>query len=223
MKTMPYLCSILSLFLSAAGADIITCRDGRKVEAIVMEETKTHLVVNLYGQKVEIPRSRILGVETVDAGRNTALEERWRALDREFKSSYPTPVTPAGQKYRPVTRLPFVTPRPTVTPTRTPRPEAARSRDTKSRRGADTSPREKSTNAHRARLNWNHKVRTAIYEKRVLIGMTKREVRRAWGWPERTHPVGGINITTDRWTYRRKDEGLVDCYFENGKLVRISR
>ncbi|MCX6354813.1 MAG: hypothetical protein NTZ78_07915 [Candidatus Aureabacteria bacterium] len=62
-------------------------------------------------------------------------------------------------------------------------------------------------------------IRTAIHEKRLIIGMTQAEVRSAWGWPDLTHPVQGVATETDRWTYRREGKGFVDLYFENGILT----
>ncbi|MEJ2745926.1 MAG: hypothetical protein P8123_09635 [bacterium] len=74
---------------------------------------------------------------------------------------------------------------------------------------------------HQPRLVKQREIRKAIREKRVIVGMTPRDVRSAWGWPELTHPVQGINESTDRWTFRRDGMGLVDLYFRNGTLVRI--
>jgi len=62
-------------------------------------------------------------------------------------------------------------------------------------------------------------IRTAIHEKRVILGMTQADVRSAWGWPELTHPVQGVATETDRWIYRREGKGFVDLYFENGILT----
>ena len=45
----------------------------------------------------------------------------------------------------------------------------------------------------------------------------------AWGGPDRTHPARGPHSSTDRWTYRREGEGLVDLYFRNGVLTQINR
>jgi len=71
------------------------------------------------------------------------------------------------------------------------------------------------------RLQKQQEIKKAIREKRVIVGMTPNEVRSAWGWPELTHPVQGIDESTDRWTFRRKGHGLVDLYFKNGTLVHI--
>lgn len=73
------------------------------------------------------------------------------------------------------------------------------------------------------RLLKQQEIKEAIREKRVIVGMTQKEVRSAWGWPELTHPVQGIDESTDRWTFRRKGQGMVDLYFQNGILVRIVR
>lgn len=72
------------------------------------------------------------------------------------------------------------------------------------------------------RLVKQQEIKKAIREKRVIVGMTPNEVRSAWGWPELTHPVQGIDESTDRWTYRRKGHGLADLYFRNGILERIN-
>ena len=57
----------------------------------------------------------------------------------------------------------------------------------------------------------------------VLVGMTEKEVSSAWGSPDRTHPVHGVDVSSDRWTFRREGEGLVDIYFKNGVVTNISR
>ncbi len=71
------------------------------------------------------------------------------------------------------------------------------------------------------RLQKQLEIKKAIREKRVIVGMTENEVRSAWGWPELMHPVHGIDESSDRWTFRRKGQGLVDLYFKNGILVQI--
>jgi hypothetical protein len=73
------------------------------------------------------------------------------------------------------------------------------------------------------RLLKKQQIKKAIREQRVIVGMTQKEVRSSWGWPELTHPVQGIDESTDRWTFRRKGQGTVDLYFRNGILVRIDR
>jgi len=64
-------------------------------------------------------------------------------------------------------------------------------------------------------------IRKAISEKRLIRGMTAEQVKSSWGWPDWTHPVSGVNVSTDRWTYRRKGTGFIDLYFEDGVLVNI--
>jgi len=83
------------------------------------------------------------------------------------------------------------------------------------------SPKWNANGARQPRLVKQREIRKAIREKRVIVGMTPSEVRSAWGWPELTHPVHGIDESTDRWTFRREGLGLVDLYFRNGALVRI--
>lgn len=91
----------------------------------------------------------------------------------------------------------------------------------KSFAGMHQAPGQKALPERQKQLMQMNEVRQAIREKRLLAGMTEQEVRSAWGWPEFTHPVHGVDTFTDRWTYRRKGEGLVDLYFENGVLTRI--
>jgi len=76
---------------------------------------------------------------------------------------------------------------------------------------------------YQRRLLKKQQIKKAIREQRVIAGMTQKEVRSSWGWPELTHPVQGIDESTDRWTFRRKGQGMVDLYFRNGILVRIDR
>lgn len=83
-------------------------------------------------------------------------------------------------------------------------------------------PTQNAAGAYHHRLAKQQEIKKAIREKCVIIGMTPNEVRSAWGWPELVHPVQGIDETTDRWTFRRKGQGLVDLYFRNGALERIN-
>lgn len=101
-------------------------------------------------------------------------------------------------------------PRPTSTPPK--QPASAK----------HVKPKQNAAAAHQPRLVKLQEIKRAIREKRVIVGMTPSEVRSAWGWPEFIHPVQGIDETTDRWTYRRKGQGLVDLYFRNGILERIN-
>jgi hypothetical protein len=86
-----------------------------------------------------------------------------------------------------------------------------------------TSSEKSAVGAHQRRLLKKQQIKKAIRERRLIVGMTQKEVRSSWGWPELTHPVQGIDESTDRWTYRRKGQGMVDLYFKNGILVRIDQ
>ncbi|MCX6357796.1 MAG: hypothetical protein NT045_08005 [Candidatus Aureabacteria bacterium] len=72
-------------------------------------------------------------------------------------------------------------------------------------------------------LSKRYEIRKATREKRVITGMGEHDVKSAWGWPEFTHPVQGVDTSTDRWTYRRGGEGFVDIYFQNGVVTHIIR
>ena len=85
-----------------------------------------------------------------------------------------------------------------------------------------TSPKRNTGGEYQQRLAKQQEIKKAIREKRVIVGMTPKEVRSAWGWPELVHPVHGIDESTDRWTFRRKDQVLAYLYFRNGILERIN-
>lgn len=70
------------------------------------------------------------------------------------------------------------------------------------------------------RLSRERAVRAAIRRKEVLPGMTPREVRDAWGWPDLTHPVHGVGVYTDRWIYTR-DGARTIVYFNRGTVTRV--
>jgi len=200
---------------AALRADTVTCTDGRAMTCIILGESERAVRISLYGQEVEISRSAISSIGRASGEENAALEEEWRSLRGRFSEESPAPKrrTPAPTRAADET-APARTPSlrataPTPLPRRTPA-------------GPRPAPHP-AADKRRQEILWRGEVRKAIAEKRVIPGMTAREVHSAWGWPERTHPVHGIDGSTDRWTYRREAEGLVDLYFKNGILTHLSR
>lgn len=206
-RTLPCILSAAAILTAPPlFADTITYTDGKVLEAIVERETDSTVTVTLYGQRVEIPRNRLESIERATGEANRKLAEGWKQISMPSAGTSPRDFPPAGAAKRPLA---------TAQPP---------TRKTSSRRsGSPTSPPAGKRRPVKVQdsVAWNTTVRKAIREKRVIRGMTEREVRSAWGWPERTHPVHGIDVDTDRWTYRRKGKGLADLYFENGKLIDI--
>lgn len=73
--------------------------------------------------------------------------------------------------------------------------------------------RRRAVNAH----PWPERVKAAVLENRVEIGMTREQVTAAWGQPR------NVDVTAvtrqEQWTYG----GPVYLYFTNGALVTIAR
>ena len=186
-----------------AGADTLTYRDGRTLRCVIEEETAAAVTVVLHGRRVEIPRSLIASTTREDGAENAALLGTWERARRADKAAPPGPPT-----------APPPDPPPAATPyAGLPEPADA----------AESHPPRPDPPDRRRELRWKQEVGAAIRERRVLVGMTEREARAAWGSPDLTHPVRGPHTSTDRWTYRREGEGLVDLYFENGVLTQINR
>jgi hypothetical protein len=186
-----------------AGADMLTYRDGRTLRCVIEEETAAAVTVVLHGRRVEIPRSLIASTAREDGAENAALLGSWERVKRDDTGAPPRPPTP-----RPSDPPPAAT-------SHAEAPEAADA--------AESHPPRPGPSDRRRELRWKQEVGTAIRERRVLVGMTEREVQAAWGSPDLTHPVRGPHTSTDRWTYRREGEGLVDLYFKNGVLTQINR
>ena len=73
--------------------------------------------------------------------------------------------------------------------------------------------RRRAVNAH----PWPERIKAAILENRVEIGMTREQVTAAWGQPRN---VDATAVTRqEQWTYG----GPVYLYFTNGALVTIAR
>lgn len=68
------------------------------------------------------------------------------------------------------------------------------------------------------------KTDNAIAEKKIFVGMTKEQVKRSWGKPQKIH---GRTITaysvSEIWTYQiRRGKASADLYFDNNILDTIS-
>jgi hypothetical protein len=232
---MRYLTALTVLFIPTSvittSADQIKYKDGKVINAVVLEESAEHVIVNLYGQKVNIPRSLIESMEKMPEAENKKLVESWNELDRQFKRE--SEETEARQKKirsktqnnRPRSQSvgeEGIISKPTRS-TKKQRPSSSAETPTKKPiEERDIPHREPAeTSEHHKALKFKAEIKKAIHQEKVIPGMTKKEVRSAWGWPERTHPVSGIDISTDRWTYRKGGSGLVDVYFENGEVVKV--
>ena len=227
---------LLAVFLCAlsGNADTILYKDGRSVHAVVTGESERYVTVELYDQIVDIPRGLILTIEKSTAEENARLKDSWGELDTQYKRESRESAEKAKTRKAPARIVPRSKPslpRWTEPPVkreplpREPVSETAVEPPSPIATGKPHTPMSqaspKSRSEHHEKFLWMQEVRKAIHEKRVMKGMTEKEVCSAWGWPDRTNPVHGIDKDTDRWTYRRDGEGLVDLFFENGILVQI--
>lgn len=222
MKFLFCLTAVIAISLAShSHSDTIRYKDGKTITAIIEEKSADSVTVTLYGQKIEIPLGHIESIEKSTAEENAELKADWKMLDKQYKkesrqseeraAQFNSPIKPPSEILapkrpagRPVTHTP---PRPAVAAFPPAGAPEARPAEDKLRN----------------KLLWKQKVRKAIYEERVILGMTQKEVKSTWGWPEHTNPVHGIDTYTDRWTYRREGEGLVDLYFMNEILINIGR
>ena len=214
---------VLAYAVLAAAApafpDTLTYRDGRVVGCIVEEETEAAVTVTLHGQRVEIPRSMIASTAKASPVDNQSLRASWDSRRRASRDARAEPAVPAPpatgapgavQAAAP-SRIPVEAPPPAPVARGVPKDAAVKGM------------RQPPPPDRKHDLRWKGEVRNAVRGKRVLVGMTEKEVCSAWGWPERTHPVHGVDVSSDRWTYRREGEGLVDIYFKNGVVTNVSR
>jgi hypothetical protein len=59
----------------------------------------------------------------------------------------------------------------------------------------------------------------AIKTHRVLSGMTKEQVIRAWGQPTKINYIAG----REQWVYEGENANDVYLYFDNGRATKVHR
>lgn len=214
---------LLAGFLSvipSLDADTVTCKDGRVIHGTIRNETEHAVTIGLYGEQVVIPRAKILSITRATPEDNQRLEKEFEQLDAHYKEEsreretqdaahgpaeytptpFPTEPPPSDDSEEPeVISFPAYPPREVLPPS------------------GDAAP----PNKVQERLSWEQQVHQAIYQKRVIPGMTEKQVKSAWGSPDLIHPVHGTYTYTDRWIYGREDSGKVSVYFNNGIVVNI--
>lgn len=205
-------------------ADTVACKDGRVIHGAITRETETEVTVGLYGASVVVPRAQISSITRATAEDNLLLEKKYEQLDAHYKEqsknsgrqdsdngpgeAIPPPPPPEPP---PDDDADDEEPQVIVFPAYPPTDAAPSSG------GAAAGP----PNRVQERLAWKQEVRQAIYEKRVIPGMTEKEVHSAWGNPDLVHPVHGIYNYTDRWIYDRDGVGKVSVYFNNGIVASV--
>ncbi|MCX6339502.1 MAG: hypothetical protein NTX71_06240 [Candidatus Aureabacteria bacterium] len=205
-------------------ADTVTCKDGRVIHGTITSETENELTIGLYGEQVVIPRSKILSITRATPEDNQRLEKEFEQLDAHYKEeSREREKQDAENGPAEYTPIPFPTeppppdgdfeePEVIVFPAYPPQDVAPPSGE-----AAPPGP----PNRVQERLSWEQEVHQAIHQKRVIPGMTEKQVESAWGFPDLIHPVHGTYTYTDRWIYDRDDSGKVSVYFNNGIVVEI--
>jgi hypothetical protein len=205
-------------------ADTVTCKDGRVIHGAITSETEHDVTVGLYGAQVVIPRARISSITRTTAEDNRLLEQEYKQLDEHYKEESSESAKQEGED----SQAESIPPPPPAEPPPDdddsdesevvvfpayPPSEAAPS--------SGAPPPTRPPNKVQERLAWEQKVRKAIHEKRVIPGMTERQVQSAWGYPDLVHPVHGAYKYTNRWIYDREGVGKVSVYFNNGLVVSV--
>ena len=206
-------------------ADTVTCKDGRVIYGTIKNETEHAVTIGLYGEQVVIPRAKILSIKRATPEDDQRLEKEFEQLDAHYKEEsreqekqdtergpaeftptpFPIEPPPPDDSEEPeVISFPAYPPQEAMSPPAEAAPPA-------------------STNKVQERLSWERQVHQAIHQKRVIPGMTEKQVESAWGFPDLIHPVHGTYTYTDRWIYDREDSGKASLYFYNGILVQISK
>jgi hypothetical protein len=206
-------------------ADTVTCKDGRVIHGAITSETEHAVTIGLYGEQVVIPRAKILSIKRATPEDDQRLEKDFEQLDAHYKEES-TQWEKQDAEHGPAeyTPIPFPTEPPPSDDSEEPEvisfPAYPR-QEAVSPEGEAAPPIP--PNKVEERLSWEQQVHQAIYQKRVIPGMTEKQVESAWGSPDLIHPVHGTYTYTDRWIYDREDSGKVSLYFYNGILVQISK
>jgi hypothetical protein len=207
-------------------ADTVTCKDGRVIHGEITSETEQAVTVGLYGAQVVIPRAQISSIARTTAEANQSLEKKYEQLEERYKEES---IKAAEQDTDDGQSDPIPTPPPAEPPTDDNGDDDSDEPEVvvfPAYPTSDTAPPSDETakqppNREIERLSWEEEVRKAIYQKRVIPGMTEMQVQSAWGFPDLVHPVHGTYTYTDRWTYDRDGVGKVSVYFNNGIVTSI--
>lgn len=212
MKT-PLILFLLTLAAVPTLADTVTCKNGKVYRGVIIGEEEGSVTINLYGAKLTIPRNEIISFEKESPDANSVLQKQWEQMAEIYQ-----------KEDLEAERDPPPTPPPTEPP---PPPDEDDTDDDSPQPivfGASApraAPQSAPPTRVQQRLDWLRDSREAIYQRRVLPGMTQKQVRAAWGWPDLTHPVHGVEVYTDRWIYDRPGQGRATVYFKEGLVVSV--
>ncbi len=211
--------------VASLDADTITCKDGRVIHGAVTRETENEVTIGLYGAQVVIPRAQISSITRATTEDDQQLEKKYEQLDKHYKdeSSKADQQDADNGPAEPMSPPPPPEPPPDGDDDEEEEPQVIVFPAYPSSGAASSSDGVASGAPNRVeeRLSWEQEVRQAIYQKRVIPGMTERQVQSAWGFPDLIHPVHGIYNYTDRWIYDREDVGKVSVYFNNGIVASV--
>lgn len=203
------------LAVAPAAADTVTCADGIRYTGVITGETPTHVMLKVGGAEVFLARSAITSVVKSTPEDNRALSASWDRLNTRFKDES----AQAERESPPPTPPPQPTAAPAVDPDDVPLdiPED----EPEEQYAAAPEPPPTPDNPVDQRLAKEREMRAQIYRKNVVPGMTARQVRSAWGYPDLMHPVHGVYEYTDRWIYNRPG-GRAVVYFKDGEVTSVN-
>ncbi|MCX6354812.1 MAG: hypothetical protein NTZ78_07910 [Candidatus Aureabacteria bacterium] len=209
----------LALLISPAAADTITYKNGNVYPVVITDETDRDVTIKLYGVEMVVPRANIKAIKKDSPNQNDALMNKWKAIDEVYqKEDREAEAIAQSQPPTPPTPEPPPPPEPpaeeeeelphAIVFRAAPPPQAAPARNV-------------APGKEQQRLGWLQQSRQAIRKKKIIPGMTTKEVVKAWGWPFLTHSVGGVDTDTDRWTYQFEDEGRAYVFFKEGLVTSV--
>jgi hypothetical protein len=212
-----------TLCASFSTADTLTCKDGKVLQGIIKQESKTSVTIRVLGAEVTVPRDDIKSIERTSAEEDKTLGKQWKKLDEHYKEengeSEERDAELVTLEASPTSAAPTFPP--VQQPEEQPEPEAISFPAEWPPSELDQPERSTAPTKEQKDLQWIQEVQKAVYEKRVIKGMTKQQVQDAWGFPDWTHAVDNMNTHTDRWTYHRSD-GVKYVFFNNGAVVSVS-
>lgn len=209
---------VAALAVSSVSADIVTCADGTRYTGVITGDTGTHLILRVGGAELFLSRSSIVSVQRAEPDEDRRMAEEWQTLDARYREE-------SAQAERESPPVPEAPPMPVPPPEPEPAEDPALEEEAvvfPAQPPFASSAPPRATDPVTSRLSWERTVREAIFRKEVIPGMTPRQVRDAWGWPDLTHPVHGVGVYTDRWIYTRGD-GRTIVYFNRGKVTSVGR
>lgn len=232
MKNFSLIIGLVLLIVNFIYADILTLKNGEKIEGVIMEEEDVSIKFKEYlgGAGFAIStyqKSEIINIERWTEEENKGLIERYEMMQKEWERKQreippqrepQPPVTPTEIKREPVVEPSAVTPGEELIQKR----EELLEEQTKEREERKKK-REELEKEREERFREKEEAKEGgqeLYNKWVYPGMSEKDVKRLWGPPSyKEMPATDEEI----WVYDTQYEGKYTVHFKRGKVIEVEK